>query len=146
MRAVLQRVSEASVSVGDEVVGEINQGLMVLFCAEEGDTNQQAEYFAKKIAKMRIFSDENGKLNLSVADIGGSVLVVSQFTLAADWKKGNRPGFSGAAKPEEGKRLYELFIKLLRQEHDLKVETGIFAANMQVSLTNDGPITIPMEG
>lgn len=117
---------------------------MVLICAEEGDTDEQASYFTRKIVSMRIFSDENGKLNKSVLDVSGQVLVVSQFTLAAEWKKGNRPGFSKAAKPEEGRRLYEFFIESLKSE-GISVATGRFAANMQVSLVNDGPITIPMQ-
>lgn len=144
MRAIVQRVSEAAVRVDNEVIGEIGNGLLVLICAEESDTDEKAKYFARKIATMRIFSDENGKLNKSVKDIAGSILAVSQFTLAADWKKGNRPGFSKAAKPEEGRRLYELFVESLKAE-SVPVETGRFAANMQVSLINDGPITIPME-
>ncbi|MTI10135.1 D-aminoacyl-tRNA deacylase [Curvivirga aplysinae] len=145
MRAVVQRVKEAAVHVESEIVGKIEQGLLVLICAEEGDEDSQADYFARKIAAMRIFSDENGKMNKSVKDINGSILVVSQFTLAADWKKGNRPGFSKAASPEEGRRLYEYFVQRIKEE-GLPVQTGQFAADMQVSLVNDGPITIPMEG
>ncbi|WP_420547409.1 D-aminoacyl-tRNA deacylase [Curvivirga sp.] len=145
MRAVVQRVKEAAVRVEGEIVGKINQGLLVLICAEEGDEDSQADYFARKIAAMRIFSDENGKMNKSVKDINGSILVVSQFTLAADWKKGNRPGFSKAASPDEGCRLYEYFVQKIKEE-GLPVQTGQFAADMQVSLVNDGPITIPMEG
>ncbi len=144
MRAIVQRVLEASVCVDNEMVGEIGQGLMVLFCADKDDTDEQAAYFARKIAAMRIFSDEDGKLNLSIKEVGGAILVISQFTLAADWKKGNRPGFSNAAGPEEGKRLYELFVAKLRSEN-ISVETGRFAADMQVALINDGPITIPMQ-
>lgn len=145
MRAIVQRVSEASVRVDEAIVGEIEQGLLVLICAEENDTDEQASYFARKIAAMRIFTDENGKLNKSVKEIAGSILVVSQFTLAAEWKNGNRPGFSKAAKPDEGRRLYELFVIKLREE-GIPIETGRFATNMKVSLINDGPITIPMEG
>jgi len=144
MRAIVQRVSEANVKVDGETIGKIEQGLLIFICAEVGDTNDQAAFFARKIAKMRIFSDAEGKLNKSVQDVGGSALVISQFTLAADWRNGNRPGFSKAADPVEGRRLYELFIEKLRDEN-LYVETGQFGANMQVSLINDGPITIPME-
>ncbi len=143
MRAVLQRVSRASVTVEGRVTGEIGRGLMILICAMEGDTDAQADQLAAKIAKMRIFKDEAGKMNLSIRDIGGAALVVSQFTLAADLR-GNRPGFSTAAKPEEGKRLYDYFSERLRAE-GLPVENGIFGADMDVSLNNDGPVTIWMD-
>lgn len=143
MRAVLQRVSRASVTVEGQVTGEIGPGLMILICAMEGDTDAQADQLAAKIAKMRIFKDEAGKMNLSIRDIGGAALVVSQFTLAADLR-GNRPGFSTAAKPQEGKRLYEYFSDRLRAE-GLPVENGIFGADMDVSLNNDGPVTIWMD-
>lgn len=143
MRAVLQRVSRASVTVEGRVTGEIGPGLMILICAMEGDTDAQADQLAAKIAKMRIFKDEAGKMNLSIRDIGGAALVVSQFTLAADLR-GNRPGFSTAAKPDEGKRLYEHFSDRLRAE-GLPVENGIFGADMDVSLNNDGPVTIWMD-
>jgi D-aminoacyl-tRNA deacylase len=143
VRAVLQRVSRASVTVEGRVTGEIGPGLMILICAMEGDTDAQADQLAAKIAKMRIFKDEAGKMNLSIRDIGGAALVVSQFTLAADLR-GNRPGFSTAAKPEEGKRLYEYFSTRLRAE-GLPVENGIFGADMDVSLNNDGPVTIWMD-
>ncbi len=143
MRAVLQRVSRASVTVEGRVTGEIGPGLMILICAMEGDTDAQADQLAAKIAKMRIFKDEAGKMNLSIRDIGGAALVVSQFTLAADLR-GNRPGFSTAAKPEEGKRLYEYFSARLRAE-GLPVQNGIFGADMDVSLNNDGPVTIWMD-
>ena len=144
MRAVLQRVNKASVTVEGKVIGAINQGLLILVCAEQGDSDEEASYFAKKISKMRIFTDLNGKMNLSVLDVGGAVLAVSQFTLAANWKKGNRPGFSAAADPVEGKRLYEQFCTFLKAE-DLVVETGEFGAHMDVQLTNDGPVTIIMD-
>jgi len=144
MRAILQRVSEASVEVDGEIVGQIGRGLMVLVCAMEGDTDEQAAFLARKIAAMRIFQDDQGKMNRSVKDVGGGVLVISQFTLAAEWRKGNRPGFSKAAAPEEGKRLYEVFCEKLKAE-GLPVETGIFAADMNVRLLNDGPVTIPMD-
>ncbi len=125
------------------MTGEIGPGLMILICAMEGDSDAQAEQLAAKIAKMRIFKDAAGKMNLSIRDIGGAALVVSQFTLAADLR-GNRPGFSTAAKPEEGKRLYDYFSARLRAE-GLAVENGIFGADMDVSLNNDGPVTIWMD-
>ena len=143
MRAVLQRVSRASVTVDGQVTGEIGPGLLILVCAMEGDTEAKADQLAAKIAKLRIFKDEQGKMNLSIRDIGGSALIVSQFTLAADLR-GNRPGFSTAAKPDEGKRLYERVCDRLRAE-GLQVATGIFGADMDVSLNNDGPVTIWMD-
>ncbi|WP_371056139.1 MULTISPECIES: D-aminoacyl-tRNA deacylase [unclassified Rhodosalinus] len=144
MKAVLQRVSEASVSVGGAVVGEIGPGLMVLVCAMEGDTEEQARKLAAKAAKLRIFRDEDGRMNRSILDIRGAALVISQFTLAADTSRGNRPGFSAAAPPEEGRRLYESFAAALQAE-GVPVATGRFGADMQVSLVNDGPVTIPLE-
>ncbi len=141
MRLLLQRVSEARVTVGTEVVGKIGPGLLVLFCAETGDVAAQAEAFARKVAKLRIFADEAGKMNRSVRDLGGAVLVVSQFTLCADTRRGNRPGFSGAAPPEEARTLCELFAATLILE-GLAVETGCFGAEMAVQLSNDGPVTI----
>ncbi len=143
MRAVLQRVSRASVTVEGTVTGQIGAGLLILVCAMEGDTEAQADQLAAKIAKLRIFKDDAGKMNLSIRDIGGAALVVSQFTLAADLR-GNRPGFSTAAKPDEGKRLYEYFSVRLRAE-GLEVQNGIFGADMDVSLNNDGPVTIWMD-
>ena len=143
MRAVLQRVSRASVTVEGRITGEIGPGLMILICAMEGDTDAKADQLAAKIAKMRIFKDEAGKMNLSIRDIGGQALVVSQFTLAADLR-GNRPGFSTAAKPDEGRRLYDYFSDRLRAE-GVPVENGIFGADMDVSLNNDGPVTIWMD-
>lgn len=143
MRAVLQRVSRASVTVEGVVTGEIGPGLMILICAMEGDTDAKADQLAAKIAKMRIFKDDAGKMNLSVKDIGGSALIVSQFTLAADLR-GNRPGFSTAAKPDEGKRLYEYFTARVAAE-GIPVQNGIFGADMDVSLNNDGPVTIWMD-
>jgi len=145
MKTVLQRVSEARVFVDDQVVGEISNGLVVLFCAEKDDTVDDAAYFAGKIAKMRVFADENGKTNLSVLDVNGAVLAISQFTLAADWRKGNRPGFSRAAPPDQARELYEQFCTLLA-EQGVPVERGIFAADMSVELINDGPFTIVMDG
>ena len=143
MRALLQRVTRASVSVDGTTVGEIGPGLMILVCAMQGDTEAQADKLAAKIAKLRIFKDDAGKMNLSVKDAGGAALIVSQFTLAADLR-GNRPGFSYAAAPDEGKRLYEYFSDRIRAE-GLVVENGIFGADMDVSLNNDGPVTIWMD-
>lgn len=141
MRALLQRVSHAKVEVDGAIVGQCGQGLLILICAMDGDTEDRAEALAQKISKLRIFKDEEGKMNRSILDIGGSALVVSQFTLAADTKRGNRPGFSSAAPPALGEKLYEHFARCLRKL-GVSVETGIFGADMQVSLTNDGPVTI----
>ncbi len=141
MRALLQRVAEARVSVAGETLGEIGPGLMILVCAMDGDTEAEADRLAAKIVKLRIFRDDQGKMNLAVRDTGGAALVVSQFTLAADTSRGNRPGFSSAAPPAEGERLYEYFAGRLRAE-GLSVAQGRFGAEMQVSLTNDGPVTI----
>lgn len=140
MRALVQRVSSASVTVDGEVVGEIGAGLLVLVCAMQGDSDAESEWLAQKIVKLRIFSDENGRMNRSLADIGGSALVVSQFTLAAE-TKGNRPGFSTAAAPEEGKRLYEHFSGVVAAQ-GVPIANGIFGADMKVALINDGPVTI----
>ena len=144
MRTVLQRVSEARVKINGEIVGAIDTGLLVLFCAEPDDDQETASYFARKIALMRIFEDNAGKMNLSVSDIGGAVLAVSQFTLVAEWRKGNRPGFSRAAGPETGEAIYDFFCAELRS-HGLVVETGRFGASMEVSLVNAGPVTIIMD-
>lgn len=144
MRALLQRVSHASVTVDGETIGQTGPGLLILICAMEGDTQAQADTLAAKIAKLRIFKDEAGKMNLSVRDIGGSALVVSQFTLAADTSRGNRPGFSAAASPDEGERLYEYFADRLSAE-GVPVQKGRFGADMKVELLNDGPVTIWME-
>lgn len=141
MIGLLQRVKNASVTVNDQVIGAVEQGLLVLVCAEKGDSAEQCEKLAKKVLAYRIFEDENGKMNKSVSDIGGEILIVSQFTLAADTAKGLRPSFTPAADPETGKRLYEHFIEKIK-ESGLKTETGQFGANMQVSLINDGPVTI----
>ena len=143
MIAVLQRVSEASVRVDGAVIGQIDAGLLVLLCAEKGDTEAVADKMLAKMLKLRIFSDEAGKMNRSVQDVGGGLLVVSQFTLAADVAGGNRPSFTQAAAPEDGRRLYEHFLARARAAHPV-VQTGQFAADMKVSLVNDGPITIPM--
>ena len=144
MKVLLQRVSEAAVSVAGREVGAIGQGLLVLLCAERGDGEDEAALLARKIAALRIFEDAAGKMNRSIRDMGGSALVVSQFTLAADLSRGNRPGFSRAAPPEEAKALYERFAVLLG-EHGVPVETGEFAAHMAVRLINDGPVTIWMD-
>jgi D-tyrosyl-tRNA(Tyr) deacylase len=141
--SVLQRVSQAQVRVGGEVIGEIGAGLLVLLCAERGDADAQADKLLAKILKLRIFSDDAGKMNRSVQDTAGGLLIVSQFTLAADVSGGNRPSFTGAALPDEGRRLYDYFVAQARLAHP-KVETGQFAADMQVQLVNDGPVTIPL--
>ncbi len=141
MRAIIQRVSRASVSVDGAVVGEIGAGLMILVCAMQGDSDAQAEALAEKIVKLRIFRDDAGKMNLSLRDTGGAALVVSQFTLAADTSRGNRPGFSTAAPPDEGRRLYEVFAECLRAR-GITVATGAFGADMDVALVNQGPVTI----
>lgn len=143
MISVLQRVRQARVEVSGEIVGQIEQGLLVLLCAEQGDTEKEADKLLAKMLKLRIFSDAAGKMNLSVQDVGGGLLVVSQFTLAADTKGGNRPSFTGAAAPDEGRRLYDYFVAQAKAAHPV-VQTGQFAADMQVHLVNDGPVTIPM--
>lgn len=143
MRALIQRVSEAAVRVDGVVVGQIGPGLLILICAMAGDTDAQAQAVATKIAKLRIFRDDVGKMNLSVKDTGGAALIVSQFTLAADLR-GNRPGFSTAASPNEGRRLYEHFTALIAAE-GIATANGIFGADMAVSLINDGPVTIWMD-
>lgn len=141
MIGLLQRVKNASVTVNDQVIGAVEKGLLILVCAEKGDSEEQCEKLAKKVLAYRIFEDENGKMNKSVSDIGGEILIVSQFTLAADTAKGLRPSFTPAADPETGKRLYEHFVEKIK-ESGLKTETGQFGANMQVALINDGPVTI----
>ena len=144
MKALLQRVAEARVDIAGQTVGAIGPGLLVLLCAERGDGEAQAERMLAKILKLRIFSDEAGKMNRSVQDTGGGVLVVSQFTLAADASGGNRPSFTQAAAPDEGRRLYEYFVAQARVAHP-EVATGEFGAHMQVRLVNDGPVTIPLQ-
>jgi D-tyrosyl-tRNA(Tyr) deacylase len=140
MLALLQRVCEASVTVDGAVIGQIDKGLMVLVCAEKGDTEDQARKLAQKLLRYRVFSDENGKMNRSVKDVAGDVLLVSQFTLAADTNSGNRPSFTPAAAPETGRRLYEVFVDEVRLS-GLKTQTGRFGADMKVALINDGPVT-----
>jgi D-tyrosyl-tRNA(Tyr) deacylase len=143
MLAVVQRVREARVEVAGRAIGAIGSGLLVLLCAERGDSEAQADKLLAKLLKLRIFSDDAGKMNRSVQDAGGGLLLVSQFTLAADLSGGNRPSFTNAAAPEEGRRLYDYFVSRARASHPV-VETGEFAADMQVHLVNDGPVTIPM--
>jgi len=143
MIALLQRVSQASVRVDGEVIGQIGAGLLVLLCAEKGDAEAVADKMLAKILKLRIFGDAAGKMNWSVQDVAGGLLVVSQFTLAADVSSGTRPGFSGAAPPEDARRLYDYFVAQAQKVHPV-VQSGRFAADMQVALVNDGPITIPM--
>jgi D-tyrosyl-tRNA(Tyr) deacylase len=140
---LIQRVSEARVVVDGRTTGEIGAGLLALVCAERGDTEAQADKLLAKILKLRIFSDEAGKMNRSVQDTGGGLLVVSQFTLAADTSGGNRPSFTNAASPEEGRKLYDYVVQQARAAHPV-VATGEFAADMKVHLVNDGPVTIPM--
>ncbi len=144
MRAVVQRVTDAKVTVENTVTGAIEKGLMVLLGVEDGDCEKDADYIADKIAGLRIFDDEEGVMNLSVIDIGGEILSVSQFTLLADARKGKRPNYIKAARPEEAKRLYEYFNKHL-EEKGLKVEKGIFQAEMLVEIHNDGPVTILLD-
>ena len=141
MRAVLQRVREAQVRVDGAMIGQCGAGLMILVCAMQGDTEAAAEKLALKISKLRMFKDDAGKMNRSLVDIGGAALVVSQFTLAADTSRGNRPGFSAAADPAEGERLYEHAAAALARE-GVAVATGRFGADMRVALVNDGPVTI----
>lgn len=144
MKAVLQRVKQSSVSVGGETVGACGKGFMILLGVAEGDTETDAELLARKIVKLRVFEDENGKMNRSLQDIGGELLVISQFTLLANYRHGNRPDFLASAKPEQANRLYEYFKRLLREDIP-HVEAGIFGADMQVSILNDGPVTIVMD-
>ena len=144
MKVVIQRVSEASVKVDGIVVGEINKGFMLLIGIDENDEKTDADWLVQKILNLRVFSDENDKLNLSVKDINGEILCISQFTLIADYKKGNRPSFIKAAKPDKAIPLFEYFKEELSKS-DLKIESGIFGADMKVSLTNDGPVTIVMD-
>ena len=145
MRAVAQRVKRTSVTVGGELKGSAGQGFNVLIGVMQGDTDAEAQLLAAKISKLRVFEDENGKMNKSVLDIGGEILVISQFTLCADIKKGNRPSFTDSAPPEEADRLYLAFCEHLREAGVKKVETGVFAADMLVSIDNDGPVTIVMD-
>ena len=144
MRAVVQRVSDASVRVDGQTVGAIQQGLVVLLGVARGDTSRDALYLAEKTSGLRIFEDEHGKMNRSVEDVSGSVLVVSQFTLLGDCRKGRRPGFTDAAEPELADQLYKEYVAIM-QQRGIKVATGVFRAEMKVSLTNDGPVTILLD-
>ena len=144
MKILVQKVLNASVTVNKQLVSQINQGFLLFIGVEKGDTQTQADFLAKKIANIRIFEDENNKMNLSIQDVKGEILAVSQFTLAADLSRGNRPGFDSAARPEEAKLLYEYFVAQL-QTYNLPVQTGIFQADMKVALINDGPCTFILE-
>ncbi len=143
MMALLQRVAQARVEIDERTVGAIGPGLLVLLCAEPDDTQAVGERMLAKILRLRIFNDEAGKMNRSVQDVGGGLLIVSQFTLAADTKSGNRPGFTGAAPPARGEALYDAFVAAARAGHP-EVATGRFGADMRVHLVNDGPVTIPL--
>lgn len=145
MRALIQRVLSSSVSIDEEVVGNCKNGYMILFCAVEGDSKADIELLAKKTVNLRILADENGKMNKSILDIGGEILCISQFTLAADTKKGNRPSFIKAMEPDCAQRFYDDYCQELKRLGASKVEKGVFGANMKVSLINDGPVTIMLD-
>jgi len=145
MRAVLQRVSEASVTIENTIVANINQGLVVLLGIEDDDTQDDLLWLSGKISKMRIFSDENGLMNKSVHNVNGDIILVSQFTLLASTKKGNRPGFTRSAKPEKAIPLYKAFIKQIESDFGKKIQTGEFGADMKIALVNDGPVTITID-
>ena len=144
MKLVVQRVKEAKVEVDEKMVGKINKGFLVLIGITHEDEKEQADYLVKKLCNLRVFEDENGKMNLGLKDIEGELLIVSQFTLYADCSNGNRPSFTNAAKPDKAKELYEYFCKEC-EKNNIKVEKGIFGADMKVSLINDGPVTIIIE-
>ena len=144
MIAVLQRACEGKVTVEDRITGEIDSGLVILLGVAQGDTESDADFLADRIAGFRVFNDDQGKMNRSIRDVNGSALVISQFTLAGDWRKGRRPSFTSAAPPEEGERLYEYFCDQLRKL-EVPVKTGEFGAMMKVSLINDGPVTFVMD-
>lgn len=144
MKSVLQRVNNASVTVNYKIVGAIQKGFLILLGVETDDTKKDADALAAKISGLRIFTDENDKMNLSLSDVGGSVLVISNFTLCADCKKGRRPNFINAARPQQANELYEYFCQKLKDNGITNVQKGVFGADMQVSLVNDGPITIPI--
>ncbi len=145
MKAILQRVSCASVTVDGAVVGKISQGFLILLGVEQGDDEKEAEVLAAKIAGLRVFTDQNDKMNLSLSDVGGEVLVISNFTLCADCSHGRRPSFIAAARPETAQPLYEYFCARLREKGVKKVEQGVFGADMQVELVNDGPVTLDID-
>ena len=144
MKLVIQRVKHSSVTVDNKIVGKIEKGYMVLLGVGPEDTTKEADYLVQKLIKLRVFEDENGKMNLSLKDINGELLIISQFTLYADCSGGNRPSFSNAAKPDKANELYEYFVEQCRNQN-IKVECGIFGADMKVELLNDGPVTIIME-
>ena len=144
MKLVIQRVTQAQVEVNKKIVGKINKGFMVLLGVAEGDTKEQADYLVKKLCNLRVFEDENEKMNLALKDVDGELLIISQFTLCADCSGGNRPSFIGAEKPEKANKMYEYFCEQC-SNNGYKVEKGIFGADMQVSLVNDGPVTIILE-
>lgn len=144
MKTVIQRVSSANVVVEGKIVGEIEQGLVVLIGVSDHDTEETVKQMVHKITNLRIFSDENAKMNLSIKDVNGKILAISQFTLYADCTRGNRPSFTGAGKPDHANKLYEFFVNEISKQ-DIEVEHGIFGADMKVSLTNDGPVTIMLE-
>ncbi len=145
MKAVIQRVSEAAVQVDGKVVGSCKDGYMILYCALEGDAREDISLLARKVANLRVFCDEEDKMNKSILDVGGEVLCISQFTLAADTKKGNRPSFINAMKPDEASEYYDVFCEELKNNGISRVEKGIFGADMKVSLVNDGPVTIILD-
>ncbi len=145
VRVIIQRVSQASVSVDDQTLGAIQEGFMLLVGVHDDDNEETVDYMARKIAKMRIFADEEGKLNLDIKQVGGKILSISQFTLYARTRKGNRPSFVDAAQPDHGEKIYLALNQKLREAYDLDVEEGQFGADMQVSLTNDGPVTIILD-
>ena len=142
MIAVVQRVYEASVKINGEIYGSINNGLLVFFCVENGDTDDKIQYMSEKILNLRIFEDDNGKMSKSLQDINGDMLIISQFTLAADCSKGRRPDFTGAAKPDIAKEMYNKFIEDVSSKINGKISSGQFGADMKVSLINDGPVTM----
>ena len=145
MKAIIQRVSGAQVDIGGETVGKIGRGFLILLGVEHNDNETEARVLADKISGLRIFTDENDKMNLSLSDVGGSVLVISNFTLCADCSHGRRPSFIGAARPETAEPLYEYFCERIKANGNERVERGVFGADMQVSLTNDGPVTLDIE-
>lgn len=145
MKLVIQRVKKANVVVEEKIIGEIGQGFMVLIGVSPTDTKETADFLVQKLINLRVFEDKNGKMNLSIRDIDGELLLISQFTLYADCNHGNRPSFTGAAKPDIANELYEYFVEQCRKENIKKVDTGEFGADMQVTLQNDGPVTIILE-
>ena len=145
MKIVVQRVKNAQVDVEEKTVGKIDKGFLVLLGVTHNDTEEQADYLVKKLCNLRVFTDENDKMNLSLKDVDGKLLIVSQFTLYADCSGGNRPSFINAAKPDKAEKLYEYFCKQFKEKYNIDVEKGIFGADMKVSLLNDGPVTIIIE-